>query len=411
MTTSPATSDALSATTNGGPPVVEAIGLKKVFKDFWGRPKANAVDGIDFEIHQGEVLGFLGPNGSGKSTTVKLLLDLLTPSSGSLRVFGKTPNDVGIKRRIGYLPEETYLYRYLTAAETLDFFGSLFDLPRKERQKRTEQLLDMVGLTHAADRPVGEFSKGMARRIGIAQALINDPDLIILDEPTSGLDPLGCRDVKDLISTLKQRKKTVILCSHLLSDVEDVSDNVLIMYGGRVRARGSLDELLTVDEQTRITVPALQPDVLDRVMAILNETAGEGAAVIDRPARSLEDFFMEVVNMARAERVATDGVGTSGDIATYLTGEKKGEELLASLAAGPAEEKQTPPPPEPAAPAPDVSRLAELTRPELPSEQKDAEPADAAAAEKQSADELREQSSRLEDLMKKRQGGADDGDG
>jgi len=155
--------------------IVEAVGLVKEFKDFWNRPKAKAVNDIDFEVREGEVLGFLGPNGSGKSTTIKMLLGLLYPTGGRLTVFGKSPRDVETKRMIGYLPEETYLYKYLTAAETLDFFASLFNLSPEERRLRTEQLLDMVGLSHARNRQVGEFSKGMARRIGLAQAMINDP--------------------------------------------------------------------------------------------------------------------------------------------------------------------------------------------------------------------------------------------
>ena len=183
-------------------PVVRAVGLTKVFRDFWGRPKAKAVNSIDFEIRQGEVVGLLGPNGSGKSTTVKMLLGLLYPTGGRLSVFGRSPRVVATKREIGYLPEESYLYKYLTAAETLDFFGSLFNLSAQDRKERIDQLLEMVGLEHARRRRVGEFSKGMARRIGLAQAMINDPSFLILDEPTSGLDPLGCREVKDLILTI-----------------------------------------------------------------------------------------------------------------------------------------------------------------------------------------------------------------
>ena len=226
--------------------VVSSVGLVKEFRDFWNRPKAKAVNDLDFEVREGEILGLLGPNGSGKSTTVKMLLGLLYPTAGRLTVFGKSPRDVDTKRLIGYLPEESYLYKYLTAYETLDFFGSLFNLSGLERRKRSEQLLEMVGLSHAKNRPVGEFSKGMSRRIGLAQAMINDPSLLILDEPTSGLDPLGCREVRDLIHMLKKRGKTVIVTSHLLSDIEDVCDRVIILYGGQIRAQGTLNELLTI---------------------------------------------------------------------------------------------------------------------------------------------------------------------
>src|SRR5438445_9028209 len=218
--------------------VISGRGLTKVFKDFWGRPKARAVDNVDFEVRRGEVFGLLGPNGSGKSTTVKLILGLLHPTKGHIQVFGHSPRHVATKARIGYLPEESYLYRYLNSRETLDFFGNLFRLPRGDRDSRDAQLLDMVGLSQTRTRAVGEFSKGMQRRIGLAQALINDPDLVILDEPTSGLDPIGCREVKDLILALARRGKTVILSSDLLSDVEDVCDRVVIYYGGRIQAIG-----------------------------------------------------------------------------------------------------------------------------------------------------------------------------
>ena len=239
-----------ATTTTGAPApasdeqVVAVRGLTKVFKDFWGRPKARAVDNISFEVRRGEVFGLLGPNGSGKSTTVKMLLGLLYPTKGHIEVFGHSPRHVATKSRIGYLPEESYLYRYLNSKETLDFFGKLFSLPAGERGARIEQLLEMVGLAQTSTRTIGEFSKGMQRRIGLAQALINDPDLVILDEPTAGLDPIGCREVKDLILALARRGKTVILSSHLLADVEDVCDRVLILYGGRIQAAGTLKQLL-----------------------------------------------------------------------------------------------------------------------------------------------------------------------
>ena len=214
---------------SSGEVVVSVRGLTKVFKDFWNRPKARAVDNVDFDVRRGEVFGLLGPNGSGKSTTVKLLLGLLYPTKGHIEVFGHSPRHVQTKSRIGYLPEESYLYRYLNSRETLDFFGNLFHLGKGERDNRAEQLLEMVGLSQVHLRSVGEFSKGMQRRIGLAQALINDPDLVILDEPTSGLDPIGCREVKDLILALARRGKTVILSSHLL-----------VGRGGRLRPRGDL---------------------------------------------------------------------------------------------------------------------------------------------------------------------------
>ncbi len=352
--------------------MIEAVGLTKVFRDFWQRPKARAVNDLDFVVRPGEILGLLGPNGSGKSTTIKMILGLLYPTAGTIRVFGQSPRDVKNKRRIGYLPEESHLYKYLTALETLDFFGALFDLPGPERRKRSAQLLDMVGLGHARHRPVGEFSKGMVRRIGLAQAMINDPDLLILDEPTSGLDPLGCKEVKDVIHLLRQRRKTVIVCSHLLSDVEDVCDRVIILYGGRIRAQGSLRELLTVPDASRFTTPQLPPDVTEKVLAVLREHLRGEEIQVDHPQRTLEDFFLEVVAHARAESIETAGVQGGGGIAAYLRHEApSGEQVLAELAA-PA------PAPAPPAAAPMAAteaavhahaRLAELTvAPAPPSE-------------------------------------------
>lgn len=304
-------------------PVVSAIGLTKIFRDFWGRPKAKAVMDIDFNVYPGEVIGLLGPNGSGKSTTVKMLLGLLYPTGGTLSVMGRSPRAVETKLEIGYLPEESYLYKYLTASETLDFFGALFGLSAAERKLRTDQLLDMVGLSHARRRRVGEFSKGMARRIGLAQAMINDPALLILDEPTSGLDPLGCKEVKDLILHLKKRGKTVIVTSHMLSDVEDICDRVMIMYGGKIRAQGTLKELLTITDASRITTPVLSPEVTAKVLKILRENFGsEEEFRVDHPRKSLEEFFLDVINQARHDSIETAGVVSGGNIARYLSDDK-----------------------------------------------------------------------------------------
>ncbi|MBQ4329918.1 MAG: ABC transporter ATP-binding protein [Lentisphaeria bacterium] len=299
-------------------PVVQAVGLTKMFRDFWQRPKARAVNGIDFEIKPGEVVGLLGPNGSGKSTTVKMLLGLLYPTGGNVTVFGKSPRAVETKREIGYLPEESYLYKFLTAEETLDFFGSLFNISKDDRRRRIDQLLDMVGLAHARYRRVGEFSKGMARRIGLAQAMINDPAFLILDEPTSGLDPLGCREVKDLILSLKKRGKTVLITSHLLSDVEDICDRVIILYGGQIRAQGALENLLEVSDRTRIMSPRLPKEAMDKVLEILRENLKGEEFIVDHPRRTLEEFFLDVISQARRESVETAGVAGSSGIADYL---------------------------------------------------------------------------------------------
>ncbi len=312
-------------------PIISAVGLSKVFRDFWSRPKAKAVNDIDFEVYEGEVIGLLGPNGSGKSTTVKMILGLLYPTAGTLSVFGQSPRAVETKQQVGYLPEESYLYKYLTAIETLDFFGALFNLSAEERRNRSDQLLEMVGLSHARRRRVGEFSKGMARRIGLAQAMINDPSLLILDEPTSGLDPLGCKEVKDLILMLKKRGKTVLITSHLLSDVEDICDRVIILYGGKIRATGTLNELLTVTDANRITTPALNPAVTDKLISILRENLSGDEFTFDHPRKSLEQFFLEVISQAKAESIETAGVVGGGKIAEYLTENQTPEAILNDL--------------------------------------------------------------------------------
>ena len=297
--------------------VISVRGLTKVFRDFWNRPKARAVDNVDFEVRRGEVFGLLGPNGSGKSTTVKLLLGLLNPTKGHIEVFGHSPRHVQTKARIGYLPEESYLYRYLNSKETLNFFGNIFELSKADRDNRSEQLLEMVGLGKAQTRAVGEFSKGMQRRIGLAQALINDPDLIILDEPTAGLDPIGCREVKDLILALARRGKTVILSSHLLSDVEDVCDRVVIYYGGKIQAMGTLKELLAKPDSVRITAPVLPRATLEQVLSIIRKDIASGEVRVDNPTQNLESYFLDVVAKARAAQ-ETSGAQSGAKVAAYL---------------------------------------------------------------------------------------------
>ncbi|MCI0744851.1 MAG: ABC transporter ATP-binding protein [Verrucomicrobia subdivision 3 bacterium] len=356
-------------TTDSTEVVIAVRGLTKVFKDFWGRSKARAVDNVDFEVCRGEVFGLLGPNGSGKSTTVKMLLGLLYPTRGHIEVFGHSPRHVRTKARIGYLPEESYLYRYLNSRETLDFFGNLFTLPKKDRATRTEQLLDMVGLTQTRTRAVGEFSKGMQRRIGLAQALINDPDLIILDEPTAGLDPIGCREVKDLILALARRGKTVILSSHLLADVEDVCDRVVILYGGKVQALGALKELLAKPDTVRITMPPLPKETMQRVLELIRRDAAEDRVRIDTPTQNLESYFLDVVQRAR-QSAETSGATSGNRVAAYLRGEAEAEpvtnKILDRLAAPAPAPRPVEPTPEPE-PAVDRQRLEALSRPTPPS--------------------------------------------
>jgi len=299
-------------------PVVVVENLTKVFHDFWHRPKVRAVDGLDLEVRRGEIFGLLGPNGSGKTTTIKILLGLLFPGAGSVSVFDRSPRDVRTKARVGYLPEESYLYGYLTPRETLDFYGRLFALDGRSRRERITQLLDMVGLGPSADRPVGEFSKGMSRRVGLAQALINDPELVILDEPTSGLDPIGCRQVKDLMLALAERGKTIILSSHLLADVEDVCDRIAILYGGRIRAEGSVNELLQEQGKLRIETPPLPPETMKEVFRLIREKIGKEPDV-DHPTMDLEQFFLKVVDEAHRTVSEQPGVARTKGVADYLS--------------------------------------------------------------------------------------------
>ena len=304
--------------TGGITEVVQVRGLVKVFKDFWGRPKAKAVNDVDFEVRQGEVFGLLGPNGSGKSTTIKILLGLLNPTRGFIRIFDHSPRDVKTKERIGYLPEESYLYKYLNSEETLDFFGGLFALDPKEKARREEQLLEMVGLKAVQMRTVGEFSKGMQRRIGLAQALINDPDLVILDEPTSGLDPVGCREIKDLILNLKARGKTVILSSHLLADVEDVCDRAVILYGGKIQQYGTLEELLTERDSIRFTMPVLSEEAQREVMGVIKKHVKHEDVRVENPTQNLESFFLNVVENAITKDEETSGSTSGHEVAEFL---------------------------------------------------------------------------------------------
>lgn len=297
--------------------VIKCIGLTKLFRDFWLRNRVTAVSNVDLDVRRGEVFGLLGPNGSGKSTTIKMILGLLHPTAGRIAVFGRHPRDVATKQDIGYLPEESYLYRFLNARETLDYYGKLFHQDRRQRRRRTDMLLEMVGLDRVASRPVGEFSKGMQRRIGLAQALINDPKLLVLDEPTTGLDPIGTKQIKDLIIELSQRGKTILLCSHLLADVEDVTDRVAIMFGGRVRQAGTIEQMLIQSGQTNITTDALDDDDLQAVEQAL-ASRGKHIERTSHPRQRLEELFLDIVHQAQTQGAATSGATSGGQIADFL---------------------------------------------------------------------------------------------
>jgi ABC-2 type transport system ATP-binding protein len=293
--------------------IIETRNLSKVYRDFWGRQKVRALKALDLEIRRGEIFGLLGPNGSGKTTTIKLLLGLLFPTSGQALVFGRDATEVTKNERLGYLPEESYLYRFLNAEETLDFYGRLFDMPAEVRRKRTAELIDMVGLNMAKKRQLREYSKGMTRRIGLAQALINDPELILLDEPTSGLDPIGTREIKDLILRLKSQGKTVVMSSHLLADVQDVCDRIAILHQGELKELGRVDTLLTVRDITQIRAAGLSDDAKNEIRAVIERHNGQ-LKVMENPTTTLEELFLSIVrdSEARPGRRAQERDGGPG---------------------------------------------------------------------------------------------------
>ncbi|MCH2200633.1 MAG: ABC transporter ATP-binding protein [Fuerstiella sp.] len=274
--------------------VIEIRNLSKVYRDFWGRKKVQAVKSLSLDVKRGEVFGLLGPNGSGKTTTIKMLLGLLFPTSGEIRILGRNAADVQKNEKIGYLPEESYLYKFLNADETLDFYGRLFKIPARERAERADRLIKTVGLDVARRRQLKEYSKGMTRRIGLAQALINNPDLVLLDEPTSGLDPIGTREMKDLILQLRDEGKTVVLCSHQLADVQDVSDRIAVLFQGELKVLGEVEQLLELRNETEIRTGHLSDEAVDEVKAVLAKHTSENST-FQRPRADLEQLFLRTV--------------------------------------------------------------------------------------------------------------------
>jgi ABC-2 type transport system ATP-binding protein len=359
---------------------IETISLTKVFSDWWGRAKVYAVDDLNLKIRPNEVFGLLGPNGSGKTTTIKMLLGLLHPTKGHALLLGGDGTDPKINARVGFLPEESYLYRFLNARETLDFYGRLFKLEPKVRKMRIEALLEMVGLRAVASRPIGMYSKGMARRIGLAQALINDPDLLILDEPTTGLDPIGTRQIKDLILKLAERGKTILLCSHLLADVEDVCDRISILYGGKIQAEGQVGELLQQTGKRQIVTGAVSDGAIEKIRRILEEESAE--CEVTSPMEKLETFFINTVVEAQQQAKPTSGAVSTTQIGEFLTAEKSQASILDKLVAAPVSEERPGEPPrtEQAKPAetkvaqPNQDLLSELSKPAAPVQTEHAPP-------------------------------------
>lgn len=284
-----------------GEVIVETRNLTKTYLDFWGRKKKEALRALNLQIFRGEVFGLLGPNGSGKTTTIKLLLGLLFPTAGEALVFGRPGADVAKNERIGYLPEESYLYPFLTAEETLDFYGRLFNMPASLRRQRAAELIEKVGLAADKKRTLREYSKGMRQRIGLAQALINDPELVILDEPTSGLDPIGAKWMKDLILELKSQNKTVLMCSHRLDDVQDVCDRIAILYEGDLQELGAVRQLLQISDMIQLKATGLKlSDELRKDLSEVVRRHGGAVKSLDHPTTTLEELFLRIVAESKA---------------------------------------------------------------------------------------------------------------
>lgn len=274
-------------------PAISIQNVSKVFPIPFKREKVTAVHDLSLEVAPGQVYGLLGPNGSGKSTTMKIVLGLVTPSSGTTEIFGRDSRLVESREDVGFLPENPYFYKYLTGLETLLFFGKLCGLRGAALKARARELLKQVGLEGAADRRIGGYSKGMLQRIGLAQALVQEPRLLVLDEPTAGVDPAGSREIRDLILDFKDRGITILLCSHLLGQVQEICDRIGILHQGRLVREGRLDELISIENQTELILENTPPALLAEVRAVLER--GQGRIVAARqPQATLEDYFLKV---------------------------------------------------------------------------------------------------------------------
>ncbi len=274
-------------------PAVRIENLTKIFPVPLRRQRVTAVRNISFEVRPGEVYGLLGPNGSGKSTTLKILLGLVTPNQGRAMIFGQDSRDYHSRRDVGFLPENPYFYKFLTAAETLRFYGKVCGMGGTLLNKRIDELIYLVGLEDARDRRIGGFSKGMLQRIGLAQALIQDPRLVVLDEPTAGVDPAGSHQIRDLILDLKKRGKTVLLTSHLLEQVQEICDRVGIMARGEMIREGALADLVSVKNQTEFVIENATPEIRSQIEILLQNSPAKLLST-RQPQRSLESVFLEL---------------------------------------------------------------------------------------------------------------------
>jgi ABC-2 type transport system ATP-binding protein len=277
-------------------PAVEIRNLVKEFKTSFRREPLRAVDDVSIRIMPGEVYGLIGPNGSGKSTTMKALLGLVAPSSGQCSIYGRDSLKVDSRDEVGFLPENPYFYKHLSGAETLRFYGKLCGLGGRKLEDRVGELLALVDLEGARDRRLGGYSKGMLQRIGLAQALVQEPRLVILDEPTAGVDPLGSRQIRDLILKLRERGITVFLCSHLLEQVQEVCDRVGIIFRGKMVREGKLEDLIAIEDQSEIVLRDAPPELLEKIKALVESTPGASVVKTGKPRTTLERLFLREIS-------------------------------------------------------------------------------------------------------------------
>jgi ABC-2 type transport system ATP-binding protein len=277
-------------------PAVEIRNLVKEFKTSFRRKPLCAVDDVSIRIMPGEVYGLIGPNGSGKSTTMKALLGLVAPSSGQCSIYGRDSLKVDSRDEVGFLPENPYFYKHLSGAETLRFYGKLCGLGGRRLEDRVGELLALVDLEGARDRRLGGYSKGMLQRIGLAQALVQEPRLVILDEPTAGVDPLGSRQIRDLILKLRERGITVFLCSHLLEQVQEVCDRVGIIFRGKMVREGRLEDLIAIEDQSEIVLRDAPLELLEKIKALVESTPGASVVKTGKPRTTLERLFLREIS-------------------------------------------------------------------------------------------------------------------
>lgn len=273
-------------------PAVEIVNLVKDFKTSFKAQLLRAVDGVSIRIMPGEVYGLIGPNGSGKSTTMKALLGLVAPTAGTCAIFGKDSLKVDSRNDVGFLPENPYFYKHLSGAETLRFYGKLCGLKGRNLEDRVGELLALVDLEGARDRRIGGYSKGMLQRIGLAQALVQEPRLVILDEPTAGVDPVGSRQIRDMILKLRERGITVFLCSHLLEQVQEVCDHVGIIFKGKMVKAGRLEDLIAIEDQTEIILKDADSELVAQIMALVRRSPGATVVRTGKPRTTLERLFL-----------------------------------------------------------------------------------------------------------------------